>query len=86
MQHKEFRKQHASAKRGERIYAENLLLLLFVSHQKPFRHFLFAFSLVQPNISFILQFEDTVVTTINGYWPVLGVNVSINGVIVLNVR
>lgn len=31
-------------------------------------------------------FEDTVVTTINGYWPVLGVNVSINGVIVLNVR
>lgn len=58
-----------------------------VSHQKLFHHFLFAFSLVQPNIfSFILQFEDTVVTTVIGYWSVLGMNVSINGVIVLNVR
>lgn len=58
-----------------------------VSHQKPFHHFLFAFSLVQPIIfSFILQFENTVETTVIGYWSVLGMNVSINGVIVLTVR
>lgn len=43
-------------------------------------------SMQAQNVVREFTFEDTVVTTVISYWSVLGINVSINGVIVLNVR
>lgn len=43
-------------------------------------------SMEMQNVVREYTFEDTVVTTVIGYWSVLGMTVSINGVIALNVR
>lgn len=56
LQHKEFRKQHGSAKRSERIYGENLLLLLFVSRFLIKSLFIIFFSrFLSSNLTFLLS-------------------------------